>query len=235
MKIKSPTISDNLPVVPLEDALMEAGENETDLRSMRFEGDTVEELNIENIEFISCSFFACRFRDCTFHRCTFIDCVIEGCDFSLNNMSESSFVRCSVSGGKFLGTGLDGGLLMQTVFQDVNCEYINLTSSSFKTARFEGCNLGNAGLDYCQIKNIELTDCVLTGANFAHTPLNGVDISSCELGGLTFAGGELRGAIISAFQSTELVKLLGVVLADYDMGSSEEDEEGEDELLSPEN
>lgn len=231
MKIKPPSIPSNLPVVPLEEALIEAGENETDIRSMRFEGDIIEEFNLENIEFVSCSFFACRFRDCTFHRCTFVDCSMEGCDFSLNNLSESALIRCDVRGGKYLGASFDGALFMNAALQDVNCEYINLTGSTFKSARFENCNLSGSGLDNCDFRAIELSDCTLTGANLANTSLSGVDISTCELGGLTFAGGELRGAIISPFQAEELVKLLGVTIADYGIG----DEDDEDEPLLSQN
>lgn len=224
MKRKAPALPADLPVCPIDDALIEAGETGDDIRGIRFEGDTAEGFGVENLEFVCCSFMNVRFRDCTFAHCSFVDCRFELCDMSLLELTDCSLVRCEISGGKMVGANLNGSFLMHTLFSEVDCEYLNLTEATLKSVEFDTCKLSGSGLDNCEVGVLEFNDCDLVGANLSNTPLEGVDFSSSNIAGLILTGNELEGAVISAFQAVDIVKFLGVRVADYGLGGEEEEQ-----------
>ena len=66
----------------------------------------------------------------------------------------------------------------------------------------------------CRFHAVRFCSCSLTGAEFFRTPLAGIDLTTDDIGGIAVAGPELRGAVVTAYQASELARLLGVVIRD---------------------
>ena len=53
---------------------------------------------------------------------------------------------------------------------------------------------------------------MVLSAVVCRTPLAGIVLTYVVIGGIAISGNELRGAVVTAYQASELAKLLGVII-----------------------
>ena len=90
--------------------------------------------------------------------------------------------------------------------------YANFSDGSWERCTVRDSALREAALSALKLQRVTLSGVDLTGVDFFKTALKGVDLSDCDIGGILVSENcaELRGAEISAAQSVELARILGV-------------------------
>ncbi|MGN0474816.1 MAG: pentapeptide repeat-containing protein [Acutalibacteraceae bacterium] len=196
------------------DVLINADMNELDVRNYVFFDETIEGLNISDVEISGCIFRNCKFRNCQFEGVSFNNCVFESCDLSLLYMSQGSIMRTEIKNSKILGINLTFGIVNNVLFESTVCRFANFSEVRFTNTEFKDCDMNSASMDKCRVKQLAFSGCDLSGTNFCHTPLKSVDLRGNEINGMVFVGGELEGAVVDTAQAIGLVKLLGVEVKD---------------------
>lgn len=215
MKRQKPQININLnSSESILDVLINADINECDVNGFHFFDETVEGLNISDMEISGCVFINCKFRNCSFEGVSFSNCIFEGCDLSLLYMSQGSIMRTEIKNSKILGINLTYGVINNVLIESTVCRFANFSEARFSYAEFRSCDMNSASMDKCRFKQISFSQCDLTGTNFCHTSLKSVDLRTNELNGLVLVGGELDGAVVDTVQAIGLVKLLGIEVRD---------------------
>lgn len=215
MKRQTPQIPMNLnSSESVLDVLINADMNECDVNRFHFFDETVEGLNISDVEISYCVFINCKFRNCSFEGVSFNNCIFDGCDLSLLYMSQGSIIRTEIRNSKILAMNLTSGILNNVLIEDTLCRFANFSEARFSYVEFKSCDMNSASMDKCRIKQISFNNCNLTGTNFCHTSLKSVDLRTNEISGLVFIGGELEGATVDTVQAIGLVKVLGVEVMD---------------------
>lgn len=165
----------------------------------------------ENAVFRDCLFERVDLRDCTFRDTVFESCRFIGCAMDGAWLDRVDMIDCSAPGVSMLRARLARVRAVSTDFS-----YANLSETSIDRLRLEGCKLREVALQRSKLKRVRWDSCDLTSLDVFGTPLTGIDVSSCLFAAPVLSGDyrELRGAVVSADQALDLVRLLGVRVAD---------------------
>jgi uncharacterized protein YjbI with pentapeptide repeats len=85
-----------------------------------------------------------------------------------------------------------------------------LRFATFRSVRFERCDLSEADLVGADLSHVVLTECNLQHADLSASKLDGVDLSTCKLDGARVGLSELRGATVNVMQALSLVEAMGI-------------------------
>ncbi len=141
-----------------------------------------------------------------------VDVRLSGCDLVTANWYKAGLYRVEL-----IDCRMTGFLAGEAHFEDVlfkNCQ-INLAQfrfSTFKSVRFEHCDLSESDLLEADLSRAVLIDCNLRSAELSRSKLSGVDFSSCDLEGAHIGVQELRGATISMKQAISVIQASGITV-----------------------
>lgn len=157
-----------------------------------FKNVTIAESSLNGIELTDVIFDHCDlsnvdFSDAFIHRTAFRDCRLIGTDFTRARFQNVSVIGCI---GEF------------AVFRFV----------SFKGVSFERSSLISADYYQSSLNGLYFSECNLDQATLAGCRLKDIDLSDCEFTGLTVDLQDLNGCIISAEQAASFAGLLGLVI-----------------------
>ncbi len=217
MKVLLPNLTKELKTCPdMLPVIRQAQEEETDVIAKRFRGFAFSGEDISNVCFKACVFENCRLIDCKFIKTDFMDAVFISCDLSGSDFSDGYFNRCQFSSCKGVGVNMLDGSVQNVSLQSSNFMYLNLGKTTAKNICVTDSDLSHAGITGCRQTDVELADVKLIGTSFFTTPLKGLDFTKCQIDGMIVSesGQELKGAVVSAYQASELAKLLGLIIKD---------------------
>ena len=196
------------------DVFIKADVEECDVNGFLFTDETVEHLNISDVEISGCIFINCRFYDCIFEGVSFSNCIFKNCDLSFMNMTQGSIACTEIIESNISGLNLTFGVMNHVLIKSTACRYVNFSEVRMMETDFVACDMTSGNIDRSRLKETRFVQCDLTGADFAHTSLNGMDLRGNRLDRIVFLGGELEGTTIDYGQAIALVKLLGIEVVD---------------------
>ena len=215
MKRQKPQITMNLnSEESILDVLIKADVEECDVNGFHFFDETVEGLNVSDMDIFGCVFVNCKFRNCVFEGVSFSNCLFKGCDLSFINLSQGTVTRTEIVESKLTGVNLTYGILNNVLIKSTPCRFANFSEARIVATQFVACDMNSCAMDKCRIKQSEFIQCDLTGSNFTRTSLKDLDLRGNRIHGIVLLGGELDGATISTGQAIDLVKLMGVHVED---------------------
>ncbi len=172
---------------------------------------------IEKVEFDSCCFKGCHFPRTLFKGCRFFECTFKNCDLSIIEVSDShfsdiifedckivgvdwtkaswesltiralKFIRCSLVGSSFFGMDLQKWCFKESIVNDVDFRYANLTEADMRES------------DFCDTFFKETN---LSRANFVDAKRFCIDVRQ----------NQLEGAKFSRYEALRLLDGLGIEL-----------------------
>ena len=157
-------------------------------------------------------FERCRFIDCEFEKASFIDVIFDNCDFSNSHFVKVYFNRCEFKNCKCLGTIFSEAVMKHVKIMDSTLKYASLNNAKFEYVEMNHCDMTESSISETIHKNWNASKCLFIGTNFFRTKLKDFDFTSCELENLIISDTleEIRGAKITAIQSLEMARLLGM-------------------------
>jgi uncharacterized protein YjbI with pentapeptide repeats len=216
MKRQKPQIAMNLNnTESILDVLIKADIEECDVNGFHFFDETVEGLNISDMDISCCVFINCKFRNCIFEGVSFTNCLFKNCDLSFLNLTQGSLVRTEIVESRLSGINLTYGIISNVLLKSTPCRFTNFSEARLSCVEFIGCDMTSCSMDKCRVKQTEFTQCDLTGTDFTRTSLSGVDLRGNRITGIIFLGGELDGAIVDTAQAIGLVRLMGIKVEDH--------------------
>ncbi len=215
MKRQKPQITMNLnSSESILDVFIKADIEEYDVNGFHFFDETVEGLNISDMDISCCVFVNCKFRNCTFEGVSFNNCVFKQCDLSFMNLTQGSFIRTEIIESRLSGINLTYSIISNVLMKSTPCRFTNFSEARISSVEFVNCDMTSCSMDKCRIKQTKFIQCDLTGTNFTRTSLAGIDLRGNCIKGIIFMGGELDGAIVDTAQAIGLVELMGIKVQD---------------------
>ena len=216
MKRQKPQITMNLnSEESILDVLIKADVEECDVNGFHFFDETVENLNVSDMEISGCVFVNCKFRNCNFDGVSFTNCLFKNCDLSFIKMGQGSLIRTEIIESRLSGVSIPFGILNNVLIRSTPCRFMNFSESRMSNVEFVGCDMTSCAMSKCRVKQTVFTQCDLTGTDFTRTSLKDIDLRGNRLGGIIFMGGELDGVIVDTAQAVGLVKLMGIRVEDH--------------------
>ncbi len=202
-----------LPPEPVQpsDPMLLLGSEEVDgalFRTADFSGLCREHLSIRSSCFAGCSLAGAQLSHVQCSDVLFRNCDLSNADFSGCSLHRVRFVDCRLSGANFAET-----TARHLTVERCKGEYLNLSFSRFRAARFAASRLNGASFSDCRFEQTEFTSCDLSQSEFFGTRLCRLSLADSEIRGLRvreIGSFELKGLKISALQVVELARLLGV-------------------------
>ena len=141
-----------------------------------------------------------------------MDVRLEQCSFAGCRFFHTFWRRCALSCCKGDGANFCGSSLRETQILECALRYANFSDGSWERCTVRDSVLREAALSAIRLLRVAFSGTDLSGVNFFKTILKGVDLSGCDISGILVSENcaELRGAAISAAQSIELARILGV-------------------------
>ena len=191
----------------------------------------IEELPIQEMEWIDAKgkygefrkidirisrFTNCVLTHCDFEKASFIDVVFEACDLSNSKFTEAYFERCHFIHCKCVGVDLGLTMIKSTRFEQSNFNYSSFNQAKLLEVFFDQVDFSEASMEEAKLKKFVTKNSLFIKTNFFQTLLAGVDFTSNELIAPMVSSPpfELKGMIIDQFQAAELIGLLGVIVKD---------------------
>lgn len=165
----------------------------------------------EHAVFRDCLFEQVDLRDCTFRDVVFENCRFIGCAMDRAWLNRVDLRDCSAPGVSLLQARI---AWVRAISTDLS--YANVSEASIDRFSLEGCKMREAALQRAKLKNVRWDTCDLTRIDVFGTPLAGIDVSSCVFAAPVLSGDyhELRGLVVGVDQALDLVRLLGVRIAE---------------------
>ena len=186
-----------------------AREEETVI-SGSFSGEALHGGDLTKLDFRNVVLSGCHFTDCGFSQASFVDVRLEQCSFA--GFFHTFWRRCALSCCKGDGANFCGSSLRETQILECALRYANFSDGSWERCTVRDSVLREAALSAIRLLRVAFSGTDLSGVDFFKTILKGVDLSGCDISGILVSENcaELRGAAISAAQSIELARILGV-------------------------
>lgn len=215
MKRQKPQITMNLnSSESILDVLIRADVDECDVNGFHFFDETVEGLNISDMDISCCVFINCKFRNCVFEGVSFNNCIFKNCDLSFIDLTQGALIRTEIVDSRLSGVNLTYSIISNVLMKSTPCRFTNFSEARISFVEFVNCDMTSCSMDKCRIKHTDFVKCDLTGTDFTRTSLGGIDLRSNNINGIIFLGGELDGATVDTAQAIGLVKLMGVKVED---------------------
>ncbi|MBQ6714995.1 MAG: pentapeptide repeat-containing protein, partial [Clostridia bacterium] len=119
----------------------------TDIDSVRFSADAIEDLSAFGITVSASEFNSCSFIQCAFERVNFAFVKFNHCDFQSIPFNRCSFHNCEFINCRLTGADMVDNVLRHTAFTVSMMEYVNLSSRKLTDSSFSGCRFTNGYLN----------------------------------------------------------------------------------------
>lgn len=196
----------------LEDIIKDAKTNESSIKEVFFDNETITDIdiskiNFEQVRFIKCRFMACDFTQVNFINVNFENCDISNCIFAHSYWKSTNMINCKAVGSDFRQSYFKEAQLEGSLFQYANC-----VKTTWMNCVLCDCDFKEAFMSEAKFKVIKLHNVNLSRVDFFKTPLKGIDLSDCSIEGILLSETykELHGAKINMFQAAGIAQLLGV-------------------------
>ena len=201
-------------MMTLEQQLLQAAGQEERLENLVFQGEELEYVDADKVEFSRVRFENCRFNSCNFSRAALWNVEFVNCDVSNCNFESSYWKHCSLKCCKAQGADWKEASLHLCVMEDSKLDYASFNRCLMEQVTIRRCSCVSTAISEAKWKKVLLQENRFYSTDFFKTSLAGVDLSTCELSQLLLSDDlrELRGAKIDAFQAPEFVRLLGMVI-----------------------
>jgi uncharacterized protein YjbI with pentapeptide repeats len=183
---------------PMEDVLVEAVDlsgrtldelvaTTSILRRVSFAGGAIQSVGVSDVRFSNCDFSNATLRGFEATRVEFIECRLIGMSAAECRWQDVLVDRCDARYAQFHG-------------------------GRFKNCEFRGTQLTEADFRASDLEGAIFADVVLRGADLSGANLQETDLSHADIEGLILRAEDARGAIITAAQSLDFARLLGVTI-----------------------
>jgi len=152
----------------------------------------------------------CSFSGASLPHAALRDVRFVGCDFSNADLRRAKlrrveFIDCRMTGLKSLEAEW-----VETLIENCECSYLQLTDSKMPVSELRGCSLADADFRGVSLKDSTFERCNLARVDLTRATLTDTDFRGAEIDGITLRAGDLNGAIVSAAQAIELARFFGV-------------------------
>ena len=174
--------------------------------------ETVEDLDLTDLEIKDAVFRKCRFSRYDFSGAAFLHCRLEECDFTGCRLSASFWRDCRLTGCKADGADFRRSRLKDTELERCLFRCTPFTGGRWDRLTVKECNFTESILSELRLSKVVLEKTDLTGAELFRTSLSGVDLTTCTLDGIVLSEtcAELKGAKIHASQAAVVARILGI-------------------------
>lgn len=135
------------------------------------------------------------------------DTLIEECDMSAVDLTESSLYRVEFRGCKMTGFIAAAARFERTRFIDCRLDLSSFRSLEAEDCEFRSCDLRSADFEMAALSRVSFVRCRLSEASFRQARLQDVDLRSSDVTGLRYVLG-LKGATIEPVQLFEVADAL---------------------------
>jgi uncharacterized protein YjbI with pentapeptide repeats len=175
-------------------------------------GDLIEYQEASKVSFDKVIFKNVTITESSLHGIELTDVIFEHCDLSNVDFSDAFMHRTEFRDCRMIGTDFT-----RARFQNVSVigcigEFAVFRFANFKGASFERSSLVSADYYQSTLNGLYFTECNLDQATLAGCKLRDIDLSDCEFAGLMVDLKDLDGCIISADQAASFAGLLGLVI-----------------------
>lgn len=197
----------------LTELLAQAREQEASLPAgLTLTQETVEGLDLSDLEFQQAVFHKCRFDRCDLTGAAFLRCRLEGCDLTGCRLPGSFWRDCTLTDCKADGADFRRSRLKDTALTRCLFRYVPFTGGRWDRVFVKECNFTEAVLSELHLSGVVFDRADLTGAELFRTPLTGMDLTTCTMDGIVLSQtcAELKGAKIHAAQAAVVARILGI-------------------------
>jgi uncharacterized protein YjbI with pentapeptide repeats len=138
------------------------------------------------------------------------DTRFDACDLANVVLQEATVERVEIVGSRLTGFRTFEAIYRDVVLRDCNASLGQFRYTTFKGARFEGCDLSGADFHASDLRGVVFDDCNLTGARLSGTKLDGADLRGSLLDDVVVGFDSLTGAIVEPMQAALLAALAGL-------------------------
>jgi uncharacterized protein YjbI with pentapeptide repeats len=142
-----------------------------------FVAEDLEFMEVDEVEYIDCSFERCSFGATAFRKCHFVDCTFDACDLSNSTWVDSSFSGVKFEECKAIGIDWTVASWPAVTMRDA----IAFKDSALNHCTFLGLKLPGLQVTGCVAREADFRDADLSGADFSGTDLTGSLFSSTNL------------------------------------------------------
>lgn len=198
----------------LEQWLIRAVDLEERLENLVIQGEELEGMAAEKVEFSKVRLENCRLVGCDFSRAALWDVEFQNCDISNCNFEYSYWKQCSLKSCKAQGTDWKESSFRVCVMEDSKFDYASFNRCLMEQVTMRRSSFVSAAIAEARWKKVLLEEDRFDSTDFFKTSLSGVDLSNCDLSRLLLSDDlrELRGAKIDAYQAAEFARMLGMVI-----------------------
>jgi uncharacterized protein YjbI with pentapeptide repeats len=137
------------------------------------------------------------------------------------NLANAVWPEATCYRAEFLNCRMTGllwpdGVLENVRFTDCKGDLMQFFHARLQAVRFERCPLTGADFRQADLTNAVFKQCDLSGVDFTGATLAGADLRGCPIEGMRVGPQELRGATIDEHQARELIRAMGIIIADID-------------------
>lgn len=157
------------------------------LQRVAFAGVAIQSVRVSDVRFSNCDFSNATLRGFEANRVEFIECRLIGMSAAECRWQDVLVDRCDARYAQFHG-------------------------GRFKNCEFRGTQLTEADLRASDLEGTAFVDVVMRGADVSGASLPETDLSGADIEGLILRAEDARGAIITAAQSLDFARLLGVTI-----------------------
>lgn len=209
--IQLPKLPKQLPSVGIE-AVTDDALNE----QLLFSGIHLDDQSAADLIFEQCLFRRVSFLQTQMTNIRLDNCRLEMCDLSGAAWTNARLRRVEITGSRLLGSMLAEGTFEDMFFKDCPAERANFTWASFRSVRFEKCDLRGSIFIGADLKSAVFHQCNLTGADMREASLAGADFRTSTIDRLNVGVNELKGVVISPPQALQVMGLLGIQVKEVD-------------------
>lgn len=197
------------------DLLARAREDESRLPGgLSLSQETVEGLDLSELEFRNTVLHKCRFIGCDFSGAAFLNCRFESCDLTGCRLPGTFWRECCLAGCKADGADLRRSRLKDTALEQSLFRCVPFTGGRWDRVSVRDCSFTDAVLSELHLSKVVLHQTDLSRAELFRTSLSGMDLTTCTLDGIVLSQScaELKGATIHAAQAAVVARVLGITV-----------------------
>lgn len=143
------------------------------------------------------------------------DARFSGCNLANAIWRGAACYRVEFAGCRMTGLRWEAGVLHDVRFTDCKGDLAQLYGATCRGVRFEQCPLVGADFRQADLTGVVFARCDLSGADFTGATLNKADLRGCPIEGMRVGPQEWRGATIDEHQALELLRAMGIIIAEY--------------------
>jgi uncharacterized protein YjbI with pentapeptide repeats len=150
------------------------------------------------------------------HHLRIEDARIAGGNLANADWSGATCYRVEFNGCRMTGLTWPSSELHDVRFTNCKCDLTQFFQAKCHAARFEHCQLNGADFRQADLTGVVFAQCDLSEGDFTGATLAGADLRGCPISGMRVGFQELRGATIDEHQARELIRLMGITIAEVE-------------------